>query len=377
MNCQDRGRVSFRDLQYVNLDPKTLVGYRLVDGDLLFNRTNSYELVGRTALFRGEREAVFASYLVRLKVDRRQVDPDFLTYYLNWSATQRRLKGFASRGVSQSNISASKLRDLDVRLPPMPEQRAIGAVLSKIQEAIDVQTSLATTLKELKGATMATLFREGLRGALLKQTDIGEFPESWNACALAEISSLYSGGTPPKDASEHWTGPVPWLTPKDMKRRFLRDTIDHITPEAADSFSRVAPRDSVFVVIRGMILAKQFPVAINSVPMAFNQDMKAIAPGTQVVPKFLLYALVNAKDRIQSEIGSSAHGTKRISSSSIERLVIPLPSLDEQRSIADVLYRIDVAEEMANSRLEVLQELFTAVLEGFLSGDLCSEPSTR
>ncbi len=59
------------------------------------------------------------------------------------------------------------------------EQRSIAAVLSKIQAAVEVQDKIVATLKELKAATMAKLFREGLRGEPLKQTEIGEIPESW------------------------------------------------------------------------------------------------------------------------------------------------------------------------------------------------------
>src|SRR6266446_1728405 len=134
MNCQSSGRVVFRDLQYVDLNPDRFDAYRLEPGDLLFNRTNSYDLVGRTAIFRADHPAVFASYLIRLRLNRKRVDPEFLNLQMNWPRTQRTLKAFASRGVSQSNISASKLKGLVLRLPPMEVQRAIAAMLLRIQE---------------------------------------------------------------------------------------------------------------------------------------------------------------------------------------------------------------------------------------------------
>lgn len=138
MNCQEDGRVVFRDLQFVDLDETTFSAFRLGEGDLLFNRTNSFELVGRTAIFRGQKDAVFASYLIRLRVDDHAVVPDFLNYYLNLESVQAALKSLATRGVSQSNISASKLKLFRVCVPPREEQVHIVEVLNRLAESLGV-----------------------------------------------------------------------------------------------------------------------------------------------------------------------------------------------------------------------------------------------
>src|SRR6266511_2993215 len=194
MNCQERGRVVFRDLQFVDLDDRTLESYRLNEGDILFNRTNSHELVGRSALFDGSRTAVFASYLLRLATDQSKLLPAFLNFYLASEPAQESLKSFATRGVSQSNISASKLRLLRIPQPPIEEQSAIADVLSKLQATVDRQDRIVGTLKELKAATMAKLFREGLRGEPLKQTEIGEIPQSWEVVPLGQLTESSAFG---------------------------------------------------------------------------------------------------------------------------------------------------------------------------------------
>ena len=90
MNCQQDGKVLLRDLQFVNVDEETAKTYRVKPGDILFNRTNSYELVGRTAIVEIETDAVFASYLVRVSVDNKRLDPRFLNHFLNWDSAQGR-----------------------------------------------------------------------------------------------------------------------------------------------------------------------------------------------------------------------------------------------------------------------------------------------
>ena len=150
MNCQQDGEVIFRDLQLVDVDGRLLESFRLTEGDILFNRTNSFELVGRTAIFRGAVPAVFASYLVRLRADHNSLNPEFLNYFMNLPSTQLALKAYATRGVSQSNISASKLKQLPVPVPPLSEQAEIVAILDSLRG------SLASA--SIKGELQSALF---------------------------------------------------------------------------------------------------------------------------------------------------------------------------------------------------------------------------
>ncbi|HEX5074445.1 MAG TPA: restriction endonuclease subunit S [Gemmatimonadaceae bacterium] len=161
MNCQEAGRVHYRDLQFVDLDDPTFNTFRLERGDLLFNRTNSIEHVGRTAIVDDERPAVFASYLVRLRVEAQRCLPRFLNQFMNWPTTQLEIKKLASRAVGQANINASKLRTVRFPLPGLEEQREIVEIL----EAIDRKAELA----RLKQRVLDDLFR-----ALLHKLMIGE-----------------------------------------------------------------------------------------------------------------------------------------------------------------------------------------------------------
>jgi type I restriction enzyme, S subunit len=104
MNCLEDGKVTISGLQYVDLDGKTYEKFRLNKGDLLFNRTNSYELVGKTSLFDIDGDFVFASYLLRLATNPGQVIPAYINFYLNWGRVQQRLKAIATRGVAEQAI---------------------------------------------------------------------------------------------------------------------------------------------------------------------------------------------------------------------------------------------------------------------------------
>ncbi len=136
MNNLQEGKIEIDDLKYVELSAKDFQKYRLDLEDVLFNRTNSFELVGKTSLFDHTGDFVFASYLVRIRAKTGLLSPRFLNYYLNWEVTQSRLKSLATRGVSQSNISASKLSEFQIPLPALEIQLQIAEALKNVDEKL-------------------------------------------------------------------------------------------------------------------------------------------------------------------------------------------------------------------------------------------------
>ena len=149
MNNLVNGLIDSSNLQYINIDDNTLDDFRLNQGDILFNRTNSYELVGKTSIFNLNDIFVFASYLVRIIPDFDKIIPDYLNYYLNWGDTQVRLKKLASRGVSQSNINATKLRHFSIPYPSIAIQQQISSNLISIDQKIASEQSHREALDTL------------------------------------------------------------------------------------------------------------------------------------------------------------------------------------------------------------------------------------
>jgi type I restriction enzyme S subunit len=183
MNCQENGKVVMRNLQFVNPDASTLEDFRVQPGDILFNRTNSYELVGRSAIVEDDIEAVFASYLIRLSVDPMRVNSWFLNHFLNWGVAQLELKKLASRAVGQANINASKLRGFAVPVPPdLDEQREIATILDAIDRKVD--------LHKRRRAVLEALFK-----ALLHKLMTGEIPVSDLDLSLLQASANAEAST--------------------------------------------------------------------------------------------------------------------------------------------------------------------------------------
>jgi type I restriction enzyme, S subunit len=123
MGNLQNGKLDWNDLVYSS-DEEEIHKYRLYSGDVLFNRTNSPELVGKTSIYRGEREAIFAGYLIRVQCSK-DLKPEFLNIHLNSPLAREFCQSVKSDGVSQSNINAQKLLEYPIHCPPISEQTEI------------------------------------------------------------------------------------------------------------------------------------------------------------------------------------------------------------------------------------------------------------
>lgn len=131
MNLEE-GKATADDLKYLDLADAEFEAYRLVSGDVLFNRTNSYELVGRTGVYDMPGDFVFASYLVRLRTDADRLLPEYLCAFLRAPIGRRQVMSFATRGVSQANVNASNLKRVLVPVPPIGYQKEVVDLLGAL-----------------------------------------------------------------------------------------------------------------------------------------------------------------------------------------------------------------------------------------------------
>ncbi len=128
--------------------------YRLNKGDVLFNRTNSIEHVGKTGLFDLDGDYCFASYLVRVVPDTAKILPLFLTLMMNSAAFQQEAKGKASKSINQANINATIMRNIKVPVPPVAEQQRIVTEVEIEQRAIAAAEAIIAAAPARKQAIL-------------------------------------------------------------------------------------------------------------------------------------------------------------------------------------------------------------------------------
>lgn len=141
--------------------------YSLEVDDLLFNRTNSYELVGKTAIVREHhaKRMIYASYLIRVRLLRGDALSQYVCYYLNSIQGRNSLLSMVSQQVGQANINAKKLRNVILPLPPEKEVRAIAEILNRLRELED-RIHESTDVSGLIEATKSAILSKAFRGQL-------------------------------------------------------------------------------------------------------------------------------------------------------------------------------------------------------------------
>ena len=141
--------------------------YLLKHNDVLFNRTNSPELVGKTAIYKSEQPAIFAGYLIRIHRKENLLDADYLNYYLNSRMAFEYGKTVVISSVNQANINGTKLKTYPIPLPTLNEQQTIVRQL-------DTLRAEAQKLEEVYQQKISSL--EELKKSILKKAFAGELP---------------------------------------------------------------------------------------------------------------------------------------------------------------------------------------------------------
>ena len=137
-NITYSGHIDITDIKYIDVSDDEYEKYVVRKGDILFNRTNSKDLVGKTALFNFEEEMIIAGYIIRVRVNQDSIIPTFVVKWLNTPLMKSYFKNICKGAVNQSNINSKELKNIPISIPPLPLQRQFA---SKI-EAIERQKEL-------------------------------------------------------------------------------------------------------------------------------------------------------------------------------------------------------------------------------------------
>lgn len=285
-----------------------------------------------------------------LRANPIKADPRFIYYSLLTEDFISQVTNL-ERGASYPAVTDNDVLGQEIVVPPLPEQQAIAAVLSKIQGAVEVQEKIVATLKELKAATMAKLFREGLRGEPLRQTEIGEIPDSWEVIRLGDICSYTTGKLNSEKAVEN--GQYPFFTCSQETFRI-------------DSFSF----DQEALLLAGNNAQGKYSVKYYKGKFDAYQRTYVISirDTSQFNYQFLLHELTRKLELLRrNSLGAT---TKYLTASLISDLQISKPRPEEQKEFANILSAIDDNIAKNEKRYNSLKFLFSSMLHLLMTGQV-------
>jgi type I restriction enzyme S subunit len=331
-------------------------GYRLQSGDLVYSRIDARN--GAFAIVPDELNgAVVSKDFPTFAIERERIHPSFLSRFLSTEQFFNQLQASTFGTTNRQRISENLLLSYQIPAPPLSEQERIVTLLEKTDDLRKQRADADQRTAALIPAVFQEMFDE------LKITHPSR--------TLGEIVEFGSGATPSKDDPKYWEGSTPWVSPKDMKADEITDAEDHVSTSAFEKTNlHLIPKDTVLIVVRGMILAHTIPIRICRVSVAINQDMKALLPKQPLESEYLRWSLQAQHPKLLNQISTASHGTKKLDSEILKALPIRLPPLPLQKEFSARVSEIRRIQAVQGASRRRLDDLSQSMLHRAFNGEL-------
>lgn len=308
-----------------------------------------------------------------LKPNQKKINPQFLYYSVLTDSFISKIEKL-QRGASYPAIRDSDLKSQIINIPPLPEQRKISHVLNTIQKAIEQQDKLISTTTELKKTLMQKLFSEGTRGESQKETEIGLVPESWEVVELGKYAYIENGFA--FKSEDYVKDGVPLIRISNVSHGYLIEKDNKYLPNSfLDTYSKFSLKNG------DLIISLTRPVTTGGLKYCFIEQEHLPALLNQRVGRFqlknsnklskkFLYHLVFSEyfvGELFRLFGNSSQ-QPNVSPSQLESFKVPIPKIEEQNQIAEVLFILNRKVKIAELRKQTLTELFKTLLHELMTG---------
>jgi type I restriction enzyme S subunit len=412
-NIED-GRIVWKDIKRMRLTNSELDDYGLLPGDLLVNRVNSRELVGKTApIPDGLGLCVFESKNIRLRLDQDRVDPKWVSYKLLLDGS-RYFDRNAQQVVGMASINQGQLGDFPIPLPPLPEQRRIVARIEELFSRLDVGVAALRHAKAqlqryrqsvLAAAVTGQLTQawreqhpdtepaEELLKRILEQrreqwtgrgkykepvapTTDHDLPENWTSATSDQLVHFVTSGS--RGWAEHYSeeGAI-FLRIGNLEHEDIALDLDDIQrvmpPEGAEgSRTRVQTNDILISITADIGMVALVDTDIGEAYI--NQHVALARPSDEVNPRFLAWLLASKPTKAQWKLLQRGATKVGLGLDDIRAVQLGLPPLAEQHQIvAEVEARtsaIDHLEAELDRQITRSNRLRQSTLAAAFSGKL-------
>ena len=361
--------------RYLNLNKHIPKNKQIQLNDILFvGSSGSIENVGRNVFIENlPFEGIgFASFVFRARVKINSIIPKFLYFMANshWFNYKEYVRRSAD---GKYNIQLTEFKSIKIPLPPLEEQKAIAGILSTVQSAIEKTEKVINALKNLKKSMMKHLFTYGpvaeeeAEKVELKETEIGLIPKHWEVVRLGEVVEIKSGGTPSRNVKEYWeNGTIPWIKSEKCQDCFIYEPSEYITEEGLkNSSAKIFKPHTVLIAMVGATAGKTGYLMIEA---CTNQNVAGLIQKIENLNSLYLFYCLQYR---YSDFVKEKKGDYKIANLSfIKAFPIPLPPLEEQQKIAQILQSIDQRIEKEEKYKNALQNLSKSLLHNLMTGKI-------
>lgn len=344
---------------YANLALEGNESYLLKNGDILFSHINSVEHLFKTAKYVDVPEQlIHGMNLLCLRPNVNIIDPQYFLHLLRSDNVKKGLLTYANKSVNQASISATSVKNFEVVIPSLDEQRRIASILDKAYEIRQKRQQAIEKLDELLQAIFIDIFGEPVSN-----------PKGWEIKALSEIGIIFTGNTPSRADEENYGNFIEWIKSDNLNNGFdIATQATEYLSEKGKQKGRVVPSGSILVTCIAGSLNCIGNLAIVDREVAFNQQINAITPKENIQTEYLYYLLKVSKSIIQSFSTNSMKGM--ISKSTFSQIELPVAPREQQIKFVDIFNKFSVLKSKTNKEFSELDNLFNALQQKAFSGIL-------
>lgn len=366
-NLQE-GKIDWSDLVFTDNESE-IAKYLLNPGDVLFNRTNTIDLVGKTAIYKGTRPSIFAGYLIRIKEKKDQIDSRYLNYLLNSKPAKNYGLKVLSIAVGQANINGQKLKAYPIALPPtVDEQNSIATAISEMEEFISSLDQLIAKKRDIQQAAMQQL--------LTGQRRLPGFSGEWKDGAFRDVVRSLEAGVSVNSTNDLAEPGMPCVLKTSALSGgiFLPNEAKAIV--AADRGRACTnPKRNTILISRmnTPTLVGEIAYVEKDYDWLFLPDrlwMTQLMSDDCVNVRWLAHLLSSHPYRklLQDSATGTSGSMKNISKGALLNLQISYPAIEEQTAIATILSNMDAELATLEVRREKARQLKQGMMQELLTG---------
>lgn len=256
------------------------------------------------------------------------------------------------------SLSASNISKIKVATPNVKEQQKIAEILSTVDETIETTDQLLEKTKELKKGLMQQLLTKGIGHTAFKKTELGEIPVGWDLKTLGESCQVIMGQSPKGDSYNIDGNGTPLLNgPTEFGDRYPK-VIQWTT-----SPTKFCEDKDILFCVRGSSIGR---MNIANQPYCIGRGLAAIRQGNETITKYVGYVLEYKIEQVLKNTSGSTF--PNITKNELNNVNLPIPSLEEQKKIAEVLSTIDEQIESYEQEKEKHTELKKGLMHQLLTG---------
>ncbi|RXP53191.1 restriction endonuclease subunit S [Vibrio parahaemolyticus] len=358
------GKINWQGVPTVSLEEKEISKYALNDDDLIFARSGA--TAGKSILIKNApKDAVFASYLIRIVPNKKDIIPEYLSYFFLTPAYWE-VVGQNAAGAAQPNINGTKLSEFIVPVAPQCEQKRIVEKLDTLLTRID------TAIEHLQESVT-------LKNSLLQSALDGQFSAITDRMTIESLAEVKGGKRLPKgeklsdEETEH-----PYIRVADFTDKGTIDLsgIKYVSKEIHKQIKRyVISKDDLYISIAGTIGKTGFvPPELDGANLTENAAKLVIRDKQQLDLSYLYLFTLTSDFSAQAGLATKKVAQPKLALTRLSKIEIPMCSLEEQKALVSTIEtlksKIHDAEEALLGKIEDLKSLKASILDSAFKGEL-------